>query len=143
MAEIRTNVQNNSNEVFLIEKGQSFMLFAPEPRKIILMNDSDSFTATSTISQISSLKLIYSSQNNSYSPACEFLIEIQLDSQSQLFIVKRIEGNRLRPITGITCDVNMQGFNPLTGDSDVLFTMTIPSNKKFKKVKVKKEHPHK
>lgn len=143
LAEIRTDVQNNGNLVRLIETGQSFMFFTPEPKGIILTNGSDFFTAGTTISQISSLKLIYSSQNNSYSPACEFLIEIQLDSQSQLFVVKKIEANRLRPTTGMTCDANMQGFNPSTGDSDVLFTMTIPSTKKLKKVKVKKEHPHK
>lgn len=141
IAEIRTDIQNNGSLVHLIEKGQSFMFFTPEPKNILSSNDSDFFTAGSTISQISSLQLIYSSQNNSYSPACEFLIEIQLDSQSQLFVVKKIEANRLRPTTGMTCDANMQGFNPSTGDSDVLFTMTIPSTKKLKKVK--KEHPHK
>ena len=143
IADITTVVQNNGAQVHLTKYGQSFMIFSPQPQAIINQNDNDSFIAFTTISQISSLKLIYSSQNNSYSPACEFLIEIQQDAQSQLFVVKKIEANRLRPITGMTCNANMQGFNPSTGDSDVLFTMTIPSNKKLKKIKVKKEHPHK
>jgi len=138
MAEIGTTVQNNGSQVHLIEMGQSFMIYSPQPKEILHSNDSDNFHAISTIPQISSLQLIYSSQNNSYSPACKFIVEIQQDPQSQLFVVKKIVANRLRPITGMTCDANMQGFNPSTGDSDVLFTMTIPSTKKLKK-----EHPHK
>ena len=135
-SDIRTTVQNNGAQVHLIEKGQSFMSFAPHPQEVLHINESDSFTATSSIHQITSLKLIYSSHNDNYHPACEFIIEIQQDALSQLFVVKKIAANRLRPITGLKCDNNMLGFNPSTGDADVSMSMTIPNPAKhIKKIK--------
>ena len=135
-ANIKTTVQNNGQQVYLIEKGQSFMHFTPHPKEVIHAHESDFFTASTTIQQISSLKLIYSSHNDNYHPACEFIIEIQQDALSQLFVVKKIVTNKLRPIVGLKCDNNMLDFNPSTGDADVLMNMTIPNSAKH----IKKIH---
>lgn len=79
---VTMNVKNNGDTIYLIEKGLDQMVYAPEPEKMLNKNNTDTFMARSNIPAVSSIKLIYSLQNNSYSPACEFVIKIQQDATS-------------------------------------------------------------
>ena len=123
-------IQNNGSTVFLTEKGLAYITYTPAPLTQIKSGAKDYFLATTSIEASESVKLIYGLQNAISSPACELILQVVKDMQSQTYKVQKISATPINtdPKSHIQCNYKMNSFDPYTGNNNVTFTLNETSN---------------